>query len=304
VRRGLLAITGGTGFVGSTLIRLATADGWTVRALARRPQSALPGVTWVTGALDQPGSLADLVGGVQAVIHVAGVTNTLTRAGFVAGNIEGTAAMIAAAKASAVSRFIHVSSLSAREPQLSNYGWSKAEAETLVCNSSLDWTMVRPPAIFGPGDTDHLDLFKAARTRIIPLPPQGRLSVIEVSDLGRLLLALVPASETFGAVYDADDGQEGGWSHAAYGRAIGKAAGYDIYPLAVPAAVVRLGARLDRLVRGDKAKLTADRAAYYCHPDWVIDSARRPPITLWKPQIETVQGLRDTAAAYRAAGWL
>jgi uncharacterized protein YbjT (DUF2867 family) len=304
VSKGILAITGGTGFVGSTLIRLATETGWQVRALTRRPQIQSSDIFWVDGSLDHPNSLATLVAGACAVIHVAGVTNTPTRAGFFAGNVEGTAAIVAAAKAAAVSRFIHVSSLSAREPHLSIYGASKAEAETVVRNSGLDWTMVRPPAIFGPGDTDHLDLFKAARTRIIPLPPKGRLSVIEVSDLGRLLLALVPAAETFGAVYDADDGQEGGWSHADYGRAIGEAAGYKIYPLAVPAAFVRLGARLDHLLRGDKAKLTADRAAYYCHPDWVIDPARRPPPTVWKPQIDTVQGLRATAATYRAAGWL
>jgi uncharacterized protein YbjT (DUF2867 family) len=304
VSRGLLAITGGTGFVGSTLIRQAIEAGWSVRALARRSQPVTSGVSWVAGALDQPDSLMMLMEGAQAVIHVAGVTNTPTRAGFVAGNVTGTAALIAAAKAAQVARFIHVSSLSVREPQLSNYGWSKAEAETRVTASGLDWTMVRPPAIFGPGDTDHLDLFKAARFRILPMPPYGRLSVIEVNDLARLLLALIDAPETIGQIYEVDDGRDGGWSHSDYGRAIGAAAGYPVVPVAMPASLVKLGARLDRLLRGDRAKLTADRAAYYCHPDWVIDPARRPPASLWMPEVETAQGLRDTAAAYRAAGWL
>ncbi len=301
---GILAVTGGTGFVGSTLIRLAIDAGWSVRALARRPQAAAEGVVWVPGALDQPESLIALMQGADAVIHVAGVTNSPSVAGFITGNVIGTEAVIAATEAAGIRRFIHVSSLSVREPQLSNYGASKAEAEARVSASALDWTMVRPPAIFGPGDTDHLDLFKASRFRILPLPPRGRLSVIEVSDLGRLLLSLIDAPQTFGQIYEADDGRAGGWSHSDYGRAIGAGAGYRVLPLAMPAALVKLGAKLDRMIRGDAAKLTADRAAYYCHPDWVIDPANRPPQSLWSPRVETVQGLRETAAAYRAAGWL
>src|SRR3546814_20287384 len=113
------------------------------------------------------------------------------RAGFVAGTIEGTRAIVAAAERANVRRFVHVSSLAAREPALSVYGWSKAEAEKVVEASALDWVMVRPPAIYGPGDMEMRDLFRLARWGIALLPPPGKLSVIEVSDLARLLLALV-----------------------------------------------------------------------------------------------------------------
>ncbi len=299
-----LAITGGTGFVGSTLIRLALEQGHGVRALARRPQPAQPGVTWVPGALDDPASLTALMDGADAVIHVAGVVNTPTRAGFIAGNITGTEAMLAAATQAGVRRFIHVSSLTAREPALSVYGWSKAEAEARVAASGLDWTMVRPPAIYGPGDLDQLDLFKSTRFGIMPLPPHGRLSLIEVSDLARLLLALIPAPETFGHIYEADDGAPGGWTHEGYGRAIGAAMGRRVLALSMPGFFLRLGARADRLWRGDKAKLTADRAAYFCHPDWVITPAARPPASLWTPQVETQSGLKATADWYRTNGWI
>ncbi|NWP15364.1 NAD(P)-dependent oxidoreductase, partial [Escherichia coli] len=64
------------------------------------------------------------------------------------------------------------------------------------------------------------------------------------------------------------------------------------------------GAHLDRLVRGGKAKLTPDRVAYFCHEDWVVDAARRPPSNLWKPQVETPAGLAATAAWYRQQGLL
>lgn len=299
-----LAITGGTGFVGKTLIRFALAQGHPVRALARRPQPDQPGVIWVPGALDDPASLLALMEGAEAVIHVAGVVNTPTREGFIAGNITGTEAMLAAATQAGIRRFIHVSSLSAREPALSVYGWSKAEAETRVAASGLDWTMVRPPAIYGPGDLDQLDLFKAAKMSIMPLPPHGRLSLLEVSDLARLLLALVPAADSTGHIYEADDGMPDGWTHEGYGRAIGAAMGRRVLALSLPAFIVRLGARADRFLRGDKAKLTADRAAYFCHPDWVITPDARPPASLWMPQVETRAGLKATADWYKREGWV
>jgi uncharacterized protein YbjT (DUF2867 family) len=304
VKGGVLAVTGGTGFVGSTTVRLAVDAGWNVRALARRPQPDRQGVSWVAGSLDEPETLRTLMIGVDVVLHIAGVTNTPTRAGFIAGNVDGTASVIAAAREAGVKRFIHVSSLSAREPSLSNYGWSKAEAEKIVTASSLNWTMVRPPAIYGPGDSDHLDLFKAAKIGVIPLPPRGRVSEIEVSDLARLLLAIAADDASVGATYEADDGERHGWTHEQFAHAIGDAMGKRVLPLHVPPSIVKLGAKLDRLLRGDKAKLTPDRAAYFCHPDWVIDPAKRPPVSLWVPKVKTSDGLAATAEAYRDAGWL
>ncbi len=299
-----LAVTGGTGFVGSTLIRLALEQGHQVRALTRRPQASTDGVDWTLGALDQPVSLARLVEGCDAVIHVAGVVSAADKAGFTLGNVAGTQAIVDAAHAAKVHRFVHVSSLSAREPQLSLYGGSKAEAEALVAASALDWVMVRPPAIYGPGDKDQLDLFKAARLRIMPLPPEGRMSLLEVSDLARLLLALAAPDAPTRQVFEGDDGVAGGWSHADYAKAIGEALGKRVLPVSVPAFLVRAGARLDGLLRGKGARLTLDRAAYFCHADWVIDPSKRPPAALWTPQIETRAGLRGTAKAYREAGWL
>jgi hypothetical protein len=95
-----------------------------------------------------------------------------------------------------------------------------------------------------------------------------------------------------------------GWSHADFARAIGSAVGRQVATVALPSALVRIGAKIDAALRGPKAKLTADRAAYFCHHDWTIDSARRPPADLWVPKIATAAGLASTAAWYRAEGWL
>lgn len=290
----ILALTGATGFVGRHLLDQALAAGHHVRALTRRPQPPRTGVTWVEGDLRAPGPLAY---GADALIHVAGVVNAPDRAGFAAGNIEGTRAILGAAQAAGVGRFVHVSSLAAREPGLSLYGWSKADAERLVEASPLGWSIVRPPAVFGPGDLEMLDLFRAA-SRGIALAPAGRFSVIAVEDLAALLLALAQAPADH-KLHEPDDGGPG-FTHAQFARALGRALGRHVLPLPIPGPLLSLAARADRLMRGNRAKLTPDRAGYIRHPDWTADPARRPPPSLWTPRRATPEALAATAAWYRA----
>ncbi len=296
-----LAITGGTGFVGRKLLAQAVANGFQVRALTRRAQPSEPNVNWIRGALDKPEALADLVRGADAVVHVAGVVNALDTAGFVAGNVDGTRAVIDAALDGGVARFVHVSSLSAREPDLSAYGASKRAGEDVVTASALDWTIVRPTGVYGPGDMEMRDVFRMARMGIALLPPPGRVSLIEVSDLARLLLALA-ATGDLRTVFEVDDGHA--MTHAELAALVGRAVGRRVLPLHLPAALLALGGRIDRRVRGAGAKLTPDRARYLAHPDWTADPARMPPPELWMPQVVPAKGLADTAAWYRAHGLL
>ena len=299
-----LAVTGATGFVGGRLLDRALAAGHEIRALTRRPQPERTGVRWVEGALDRADSLDRLLEGADAVIHVAGVINARDAAGFEAGNVNGTAAVIAAAEKVGARRFVHVSSLAAREPRLSIYGATKAGSEALVAASSIPSAIVRPPAVYGPGDRETLELFKMARRGFVLLPPEGRISLIHVDDLGRLLLALADPTAPKGLLIEPDDGRHRGWGHAEFGKALGRALGRRVVTLSTPRPILNFCAGIDRLVRRDRAKLTADRVAYFCHPDWMVDPGRGAPEGLWKPQIETEQGLRDTAAWYREQGWL
>jgi uncharacterized protein YbjT (DUF2867 family) len=302
----LVAVTGATGFVGQAVLMAAGRQLIEVRALTRRKQRLRGGVEWIDGDLGDKAALKRLMEGASAVIHIAGVVNAPDPAGFEEGNVQGTLRVIEAAHAMGVGRMIHVSSLSAREPQLSVYGASKLRGEKLVRASGLDWTVVRPPAVFGPRDTEMLDLFRLARRGVIPLPPPGRLSVIHVADLAELLLALLPSSEeTTHQVFEPDDGEPGGWSHVSLAYAIGAAVREQpIRPLSLSPGVVKLAARADRMVRGKKAKLTPDRASYICHPDWTVSGGAQPPASLWRPRIDTREGLHATAAWYREAGWL
>lgn len=298
-----IAITGGTGFVGSHLIEQALAAGHQVRALTRRPQPPQLGLTWIDGALDQPQSLARLCSGCDAVVHVAGVINGSPEA-FHAGNVMGTEAMLAAAAGAGIIRFIHISSLAAREPQLSTYGRSKYESEEPVIAAGRNWTIIRPPAVYGPRDREMLDLFRFAKRRLLPLPPGGRLSLIHVQDLCALILTCLGRETSFCRTYEPDDGRDGGWTTVELARAIGRAVGKSVVPLSMPKALLPIGVRLDRLIRGEKAKLTPDRVAYFCHPDWTAAPHARPPSELWAPRISTEEGLKATAQWYRAEGWL
>lgn len=301
-----IAVTGATGFVGQALLDRAGQEGIPVKALTRRQQAPRDGVEWVQGDLDAKAALRRLVRGSEAVIHVAGVVNAPDAAGFEAGNVTGTLNVIEACLAEGVGRFIHVSSLSAREPDLSVYGASKARAEKLVAASGLDWTIVRPPAIYGPRDTEMFEMFRIARWGLMPMPPsEGRTSVIHVGDLARLLLALVPGGEgVTGQTFEPDDGRKQGWSHYELARAIGWAMGRRPWVIHLSRASLERAARADRLVRRHRAKLTLDRARYMAHPDWVVTHQARPPRSLWRPEISTREGLKATADWYRENRWL
>lgn len=296
-----LAVTGATGFVGTHLITLARHAGHDIAALTRRPRAARDGVDWVVGTLESADILTSLVEGADAVIHVAGVVNALDRAGFAAGNIDGTRAIVAAAERAGVDRFVHVSSLAAREPGLSNYGWSKAEAERVVEASGLDWTIVRPTGVYGPGDTELRDMFRLAKLGLALLPPPGRVSLIAVDDLARLLLALAERGGPR-ATLEVDDGNP--MTQDALARLIGAAVGRRVLPLPLPPALLRAGAWLDGRLRGTAAKLTPDRVGYLTHPDWTADPAKRPPPELWQPRVATAAGLAETTRWYRANGLL
>ncbi len=256
------------------------------------------------GRLDDTASLIELCDGADAVLHVAGVVNAPDAAGFESGNVAGTANMIAAAQLAGIDRFVAVSSLAAREPALSIYGASKAKAENLVKTSTLDWTVVRPPGVYGPGDTEMFDMFRIAAKGWALLPPRGRVSVIHVDDLARLLVTLLSADNVSKRLFEADDGTADGWSHEAFAKAIGAAVGRNITAVHAPSFLLKFAGWADRAVRGPKAKLTPDRANYLAHPDWTIDRGAAPAPSLWVPEIATPAGLKDTVSWYRKHGWM
>lgn len=304
-----VAITGATGFVGKATLDAALGRGMRVRAMTRRNRHNVERVEWVLGTLEDERALADLVVGVDAVIHIAGLTNTPDTSEFDRANVVGTEKMIAAATNAGIKRFVFVSSLSAREPQLSAYGASKARAEEVVKASGLDWTIVRPPAVYGPHDKDMFELFRSAKYGIVPVPPKGKTSLIHVEDLARLLVALAIPSDasrlTYNQTYEPWDDNAFGYEHTELAKMIGEAVGNpQVLAANVPEPLLQIGAKIDKALRGHKAKLTADRVGYMVHPDWVCDLKKAPPLSLWQAHWSGEAGLKMTAEWYKKEGWL
>jgi UDP-glucose 4-epimerase len=298
-----LAVTGASGFVGRRVLALANRP---IRALTRKPQPQQPDVEWVLGDLSDEAALARLCDGAAAVLHIAGVVNAPDAAGFHAGNVTGTANILAAA--ADVPRFVHVSSLAAREPGLSLYGTSKAQGDALVMARAGDWVIVRPPGVYGPGDAEMRDLFSLARLGLglAPGGRQARISLIHVDDLARALLALAgggPSAE----ILEIDDGS-GGYGHADHAAAMGRALGRRrVRMIPVGPGLLNVAAGMATLIaraQGVLPKLSRDRARYLAHPDWAARGANARLHNLWRPQIGLDEGMADTVRDYRQRGWL
>ena len=154
-----IAITGATGFVGSTVIRLLISQGWHVRALARSSnkleQFTNCPIDWIYGDLSNSESLVSLVDNAYAVIHCAGTVRGSQLSDFIAANVEGVSNFVTAILAdSSQPRLLLISSLAARMPDISDYAKSKRQGEDVLTlhASQLKWTVIRPAAIYGAGD--------------------------------------------------------------------------------------------------------------------------------------------------------
>jgi nucleoside-diphosphate-sugar epimerase len=195
-----IALTGATGFVGRAISDALGPDRALITALAR-PQRGrvLPeraGLRWVQGTMDQPGALADLCAGAQVVIHCAGATKALRARDFHEANVAATGAMISAAREAGVGHFVLLSSLAASRPESSDYAATKLAGEAMAHRGAgpMALTIVRAPAVIGPGDGATAPLFSGLARGWMPVPGgkarKARFSVIDVQDLAGLLISL------------------------------------------------------------------------------------------------------------------
>lgn len=151
-------VTGGTGFVGKTLIRTLQAHGFIVRCLVRPGSEAslkgFEGIERVPGDVLRPRGIEAAVEGCRALIHLVGIIREHPGRGvtFDRHHTVATTNMVKAAEAAEVPRFLHMSALGTRPNARSRYHQTKWEAEEAVRASRLQWTIFRPSVIYGPGD--------------------------------------------------------------------------------------------------------------------------------------------------------
>ena len=310
----LVAVTGITGFIGGHLAGALARRGWRLRVLARSmpltPGLAGPAVEVIQGSLSDRAALRALVTGADAVVHLAGAIIGRTRADFMAANADGTAALAEAWRDFAPdARFLHLSSMAAREPELSHYAASKHAAERrlgAVANGA-NWCILRPAAVYGPGDRETLRIFRAAAGPVQPMlnGDDARLTVIHVADLARAIAALL-AAEQLAACHEITDARHQGYSWDELARAVAAVMGRRARPLRVPAIAIRsLGLLGDAAaLAGVAGMLTSQKAREILHSDWSSTAASQPPTSLWQPEIDLDTGFAEAVAWYRAAGWL
>jgi nucleoside-diphosphate-sugar epimerase len=308
-----VAVTGATGFIGPHVVRKLQADGWRVRILTRRPvDPAQIGaeVEAVGGDLEDQASLQRLLDGADAVVHVAGLIKARTREKFFRANAESVSRLAEiAAAAPAPPRFVLMSSLAARAPDLSDYAASKLAGERalIAAGAALPWSILRPPAVYGPGDRATLPFFRCVRHGIGPLlgSDGARLSLIHVEDLASAVGALLSDERSAGLIAEVDDGQGGyTWPEmiAVAADAFGRRARVVRVPMAVPYGLSMLNQALARI--GYTPMLTPGKVRELYHRDWVCDPSPIMARTAWQPAVSLGQGFASTIAWYQQQGWL
>lgn len=240
-----LAVTGGTGLVGGALLRAAAGCAWVggVQALCRsEAPSATHGTRWVRGDLADEAALARLCEGVDVLLHVAGATAAADDKGFHEVNVAGTGRVVAAARRAGVRRVVVVSSQAAGVPSLSRYAASKAMGEAAGARAAggMDVAVVRPPAVFGPGDEATKPILDALSRGVLPVPGgrgwrERRFALVTAADLADELLRV------------ARDGAAGVRVPASYPALswpqLAEAAGRPVRIVPVPLALLRLMGR-------------------------------------------------------------
>jgi nucleoside-diphosphate-sugar epimerase len=308
-----IALTGATGFIGRRLVVALAANGWRVRLLLRRDPvvSEWRGIEpqVVAGDLSDTGALDRLVDGVDQVIHVAGLIKAARRQDFYAINATGSMAVAEAMTRRAPgARLLHVSTIAAREPQLSDYAGSKRAGEDAVRRQlGALATVIRPPAVYGPGDRETLVFFQLARGRFVPLAgtADARAAMIHVDDLIAVLVAMLQAPG--GGVWTAADARPEGYGWAeVFGAAAAAVGNHRARLFHAPAGVLKVAAMAGDIGRlfGAANMLSSQKLRELRHADWAVPAAQQALPAGWTPRYTLQEGFADAVAWYRKAGWL
>ena len=321
-----ILLTGATGFVGSHTARQLVAEGHELRVSVRETSDLSPLAT-----LEYESVLADLrdrsaldraCSGVEAVVHVAGLTSAVNARTYREVNGEGTRALAEAAVGAGVRRFVYVSSLAAMGPSaeaeppaartypITPYGRSKEAGEQALMAQAdeLEVQVLRPPAVYGPRDTGLLPFFKMARRGYLVRFGDGRnrVSMIYAPDLAEATSTLLAAEVEKPAFFHlADAGGSYTWRELI--DALGVALGRSIRQIPVPPVAFNLvshGSVLWARARGGTPTLDRSRFTELSQSAWVCDSAALTQQTGWRPPTTLAAGLAETVTWYREHGWI
>jgi len=306
----IVAITGASGFIGQHLVRQFGAAGWEVRALVRRDIEL--------------GKSPELFAGADVVVHAAGATRAPSVDLLETSNVALTSRMLQAAADARVGRFVFVSSLAAVGPAMSHdkpidettvpapleaYGRSKLDAERLVqASKDLPTVIVRPAAVYGPGDRDFLELFRLARhgVAIHAANREHWLSIIHGDDVARAIVRAAVATEAPGRAYCLGNPEPVQWAELF--RLVARCANRELrIDIDIPSFVIDAGAAVGDVVArvtGRAGLLTTPKVALSKARFWTCSSRLAARELGFVASTPLEQGLCDTYRWYREHGWL
>lgn len=292
-------MTGATGFIGQRLVSELLENGYRIKAMIRPGKSAdkrMPqDCEQVPVSLTDVTRLASIVAESSAVIYCAGSVRGRSRSDFAFANVEGVGAMLEALEQSASPPpMLLLSSLAASKPQLSDYAHSKYEGERLLHGKpSLPWTILRPPAVYGPGDKEMLPLLKMIRRGFLthPGPHDQRLSLLHVDDLAAAVSSWLSASQRcLHGTYAIDDGMPGGYGWQDIGKAVSER---KFRVLKLPDFLLEGSARMNLLFSkalGYSPMLTPGKVRELVEAEWLCDNKDFMHATGWKPKMDLQRG--------------
>lgn len=322
-------VTGATGFVGVNLVEALLRRGYSVTCLVRSTSDvhALRNrpIRLITGDLDDPAALREAVRAIHIVYHLAGLIKAADRASYFRINQAGTRHLLEAlAEANPnLNRFVHVSSLAAAGPStgaqgltekdppnpISWYGESKlgSEREVLRYRDAYPVTILRPSAVYGPGDRETLLVFRMIQWGCLLTPGyyERRFSLIHVDDLAEAIILAGECSTPSGEIFFVSRPEAYTWGDV--GRAIARAVGRRFRRVSFPrwmAVAAGYAGDLFAGISGRAATINSQKVRELLQSSWLCDSSKARSGLEFTPAIDLENGVLNTARWYRDHGWL
>lgn len=316
-----VSVTGATGFLGRGLVDGFHRAGWRVRAIVR-PGSTQPTATHADrreAGLHDVASMAAAIAGSDVVVHAAGLVRAAHERAFATVNVEGIRTVAAAVNATGA-RLVHISSLAAIGPgtvgrpvreddpphPVNAYGRSKLKGEALVSESVRgSWLILRPSAVYGPGDRGFLPLVRLGRLGLFPLaaPADMPFTFVFAEDV---VQAVVRAAESPLAREALFIGHPDVESAGSMMRGIAASLGRTYRPLPVPRTAVRAIGHIGDLMWsiGGRPLLDSARVAEFSAPGFVCDVRRARERLGFAARVGLAEGLIATVRWYREKQWI
>jgi nucleoside-diphosphate-sugar epimerase len=312
-----VAITGGTGFIGSTLAKALLARGYSVRIFTRSvPRRRLEGAQYAVVSFDDRESLKKAAEGADCVVHMAAMLFSRTRAGFEKANVTGTANLTAAvgSLSKPPEKFIYISSLSAGGPTadpalpraefmpdapVSNYGRTKlgGEKEVMRLPPFIRRTILRPPIVYGPNEYAVSTIAAWVKKGfMVNAGSSGSFSFVYVDDLVTAIITAMENPATDGNTYYVCENRAYKWKD--FIAMLAAAMGVKMpFMVDLPAPLLGvLGLFYEGISWLGRAEpvFNRDKAREGAAPNWVARSSKWERDTAWKGWTSLEEGIKKT----------